>query len=63
MRTFLVSGGSGLIGSEADTHFDRQGLRVIGVDNNMRRVFIGVQGDTTWNLESLKCATKNPGGH
>src|SRR4029077_10750463 len=58
MKTILVTGSSGLIGSEAAEHFDRQGHRVIGVDNNMRQVFFGAQGDTTWNLERLKRSTK-----
>jgi CDP-paratose 2-epimerase len=59
MKTILVTGSSGLIGSEAVQHFDRQGHRVIGVDNNMRQVFFGPQGDTTWNLDRLKRSTKN----
>jgi len=59
MKTILVTGSSGLIGSEAVEHFDRQGNRVIGADNNMRQVFFGAQGDTTWNLNRLKRSTKN----
>src|SRR5260370_28514834 len=59
MKTILVTGSSGLIGSEAVEHFDRQDHRVIGVDNNMRQVFFGAQGDTTWNLNPLKGSTKN----
>ena len=55
----LVTGSSGLIGSEAVEHFDRQGHRVLGVDNNMRRVFFGPQGDTSWNLERLKSVARN----
>ncbi len=58
MKTILVTGSSGLIGSEAVEHFDRQGHRVIGVDNNMRQVFFGAQGDTTWNLNRLRRSTK-----
>src|SRR5579859_5876776 len=57
MKTILVTGSSGLIGSEAVEHFDRQGHQVIGVDNNMRRVFFGQPGDTTWNLERLRRVT------
>jgi CDP-paratose 2-epimerase len=57
MKTILVTGSSGLIGSEAVEHFDKQGHRVLGVDNNMRQVFFGAPGDTTWNLERLKAAT------
>ncbi len=54
----LVTGSSGLIGSEAAEHFDRQGHDVFGVDNNMRRVFFGAAGDTLWNLERLKSVCK-----
>src|SRR5712691_11548810 len=54
----LVTGSSGLIGSEAAEHFDRQGHQVFGVDNNMRRVFFGAAGDTLWNLERLKNTAK-----
>jgi CDP-paratose 2-epimerase len=57
MKTTLITGSSGLIGSEAVEYFDRQGHRVIGVDNNMRREFFGPRGDTTWNLGRLKKAT------
>lgn len=32
---------------------------MIGVDNNMRREFFGPAGDTLWNLERLRTATKN----
>src|ERR1700730_16610467 len=55
----LVTGSSGLIGSEAVEHFDREGHQVIGIDNNMRREFFGPAGDTVWNLERLKKATKH----
>jgi len=57
-KTILVTGSNGLIGSEAVEHFDRQGDRVIGADNNMRREFFGPAGDTLWNLERLKSSTK-----
>jgi CDP-paratose 2-epimerase len=58
VKTILVTGSSGLIGSEAVEDFDRQGHRVFGVDNNMRREFFGPAGDTLWNLERLKKSTK-----
>jgi CDP-paratose 2-epimerase len=54
----LVTGSSGLIGSEAVEHFDRGGHDVFGIDNNMRREFFGPAGDTLWNLERLKSACK-----
>jgi CDP-paratose 2-epimerase len=49
----LVTGSSGLIGSEAVRYFDRRGERVFGLDNNMRREFFGPAGDTRWNQERL----------
>jgi CDP-paratose 2-epimerase len=55
----LVTGSSGLIGSEAVIHFDREGHRVVGIDNNLRREFFGPQGDTLWNLDRVKQATKH----
>jgi CDP-paratose 2-epimerase len=54
VKRVLVTGSSGLIGSEAVEHYDRRGDEVHGVDNNMRRVFFGEPGDTTWNLQRLQ---------
>jgi CDP-paratose 2-epimerase len=54
----LITGSSGLIGSEAVTYFDRRGWAVHGVDNNMRRDFFGPDGDTLWNLERLRKTTR-----
>jgi CDP-paratose 2-epimerase len=59
MKTVLVTGSSGLIGSEAVTYFDHRGWRVAGVDNNMRADFFGPKGDTTWNLNRLRGETRN----
>ncbi|HEX2112411.1 MAG TPA: NAD-dependent epimerase/dehydratase family protein [Gaiellaceae bacterium] len=56
-RTALITGSSGLIGSEAVTFLDERGWKVRGVDNNMRRDFFGDHGDTTWNLERLRHST------
>jgi len=53
-RRLLVTGSSGLIGSETVEHYSRQGWEVYGVDNNMRRVFFGPEGDTRWNLARLR---------
>lgn len=53
MQKLLVTGSSGLIGSEVCTFFHRQGFEVHGVDNNQRAVFFGPQGDTRWNQERL----------
>ena len=53
-KTLLVTGSSGLIGSEVCGYFARElGYTVHGVDNNQRAVFFGPQGDTRWNQQRL----------
>jgi CDP-paratose 2-epimerase len=49
----LVTGSSGLIGSEVCIYFSEQGFQIHGVDNNQRAVFFGPQGDTRWNQKRL----------
>src|SRR2546426_4145094 len=48
MDRLLVTGSSGLIGSEVVSHFCSQGWEVHGIDNNMRADFFGPAGDTRW---------------
>jgi CDP-paratose 2-epimerase len=53
--TILVTGSSGLIGSEVSMYFSKElGYSVHGVDNNQRAVFFGSQGDTRWNQQRLQ---------
>ncbi len=59
MKHVLVTGSSGLVGSEAVSHFDALGCAVVGIDNNMRRDFFGPDGDTSWNLQWLKENTRS----
>jgi CDP-paratose 2-epimerase len=54
MRTLLVTGSSGLVGSEVCTHFAKQGWTVHGVDCNLRAFFFGAEGDTRWNQRRLE---------
>ena len=54
MKTVLVTGSSGLIGSEVCRYFAHAGFRVHGVDNNQRAVFFGEQADTRWNQRRLQ---------
>ena len=53
MKSVLVTGSSGLIGSEVCSYFHRRGFRVEGLDNNQRAVFFGDSGDTRWNQQRL----------
>lgn len=53
-KTLLVTGSSGLIGSEVCVYFANElGYTIHGVDNNQRAVFFGAQGDTRWNQKRL----------
>ncbi|WP_072716423.1 NAD-dependent epimerase/dehydratase family protein [Rhodothermus profundi] len=54
MRKLLVTGSSGLIGSEVASYFSHRGWDVHGVDNNMRAFFFGPEGDTRWNQRRLE---------
>jgi CDP-paratose 2-epimerase len=56
MKKILVTGASGLIGSEVCAFFHDQGFHVYGVDNNQRAIFFGPQGDTRWNQRRLAAA-------
>ena len=59
MKKALVTGSSGLVGSEMVVTLDELGWAVHGVDNNMRRDFFGPDGDTTANLTRLVGATEH----
>ena len=54
MSVALVTGSGGLVGSEAARHLAHLGLDVVGIDNDMRRVFFGEHASTAWNLDRLQ---------
>ena len=59
MQLCLVTGSSGLIGSEVSAYFHERGFVVHGVDNNQREIFFGPQGNTRWNEQRLQKALPN----
>jgi CDP-paratose 2-epimerase len=59
MKRMLVTGSSGLIGSEVCAYFHGQGWLIHGVDNNSRATFFGPSGDTRWNQQRLQSDLKN----
>src|SRR4029077_2642215 len=59
MKKLLVTGSSGLIGSEVCAHFDALGWEIHGVDNNQRAVFFGPAGDNRWNQSRLQKTLNN----
>ena len=56
MQLCLVTGSSGLIGSEVSAYFHERGFVVHGVDNNQREKFFGPQGNTRWNERRMQKA-------
>jgi CDP-paratose 2-epimerase len=53
LRTVIVTGAAGLIGSETVKRFAREGARVIGVDNDMRAQFFGAEASTKKTRDQL----------
>ena len=59
MSVAIVTGSSGLIGSETAKFLDARGLHVVGIDNDMRRYFFGREASTDWNTRRLQGALKD----
>jgi CDP-paratose 2-epimerase len=53
MSVAIVTGSAGLVGSESVRYFSAQGLRVVGIDNNMRARFFGEDASTDWMRQRL----------
>jgi len=53
VRTIIVTGSAGLIGSETVRHFAGEGARVVGIDNDMRARFFGKEASTQRTREEL----------
>ena len=54
MSVVLVTGASGLIGSETVRFFAEKGLDVVGIDNDMRQEFFGAEASTDWMRQKLE---------
>jgi CDP-paratose 2-epimerase len=53
MNIVLITGSTGLVGSEAVSFFCDRGFRSVGLDNDMRRTFFGEEASTEWNRRRL----------
>src|SRR4051812_26238760 len=60
MRSVIVTGSAGLIGSETVKRFAQDGLQVIGIDNDMRASFFGAEASTAKTRDHL---LKNVAGY
>lgn len=54
MSVAVITGSTGLVGSEAASYFGELGMDVVGIDNDMRKVFFGSEASTNWNRERLE---------
>lgn len=59
MNICIITGSSGLIGSESVNFFSDKFDKIIGIDNNMRQVFFGENASTEWNTQKLKATIAN----
>jgi len=59
MSIAIITGSSGLVGSEAVNFFSDKGFDVIGIDNNLRKFFFGKNGSTSWVKSQLIKRNKN----
>jgi CDP-paratose 2-epimerase len=59
MSVVLITGSSGLVGSESVNFFCDKGFDVIGIDNNLRKYFFGSDGSTLWVKNLLLKKNKN----
>lgn len=59
MSIVLITGSCGLVGSESTKFFCEKGFDVIGIDNNYRKFFFGLDGDTNWVKKKLLKKHKN----
>jgi len=59
MKIALITGSTGLLGSEAAEFFAGKGFHVIGVDNDLRKYFFGQDASTQWRRQQLKENVRN----
>jgi CDP-paratose 2-epimerase len=55
----VITGSSGLVGSESAIRFHEKGLEIVGIDNNLRELFFGAEGSTAWRTRILKQTLKH----
>ena len=59
MSVAVITGSSGLIGSETARFLHAQGMEIVGIDNNMRAYFFGEEASTEWNTQQLRKELKH----
>jgi CDP-paratose 2-epimerase len=59
MDIALITGSAGLIGAESVRFFSKKGFNVVGIDNDMRKVFFGDEASTQWSRKKLESDIKD----
>ena len=54
MSVVIITGSTGLVGSESVEFFCKKGFDVIGIDNNLRSLFFGKEGSTNWIKKKIR---------
>lgn len=54
MDISVITGSAGLIGAESVRFFSNKGFTVVGIDNDMRKVFFGDEASTQWSRKKLE---------
>lgn len=53
MKIAIVTGSAGLVGSQACIFLHEKGFKVVGIDNNLRAYFFGMEGSTLSSRDRL----------
>jgi CDP-paratose 2-epimerase len=59
MSLAIITGSSGLVGSETAIFLHGKGLEIVGIDNNLRKQFFGEESCTDWRAQELKKTLRN----
>ena len=59
MDIALITGSAGLIGAESVRFFSKKGFTIVGIDNDMRKVFFGDEASTQWSRKKLESEIKD----
>ena len=51
---YIITGSTGLIGASASEYFLKKGIKILGIDNDLRSYFFGKNGSNKWKEKILK---------
>ena len=51
---YIITGSTGLIGASTSEYFLKKGIKILGIDNDLRSYFFGKNGSNKWKEKILK---------